>query len=877
MGNINFYLKYWLLLFFCFGISKALAQKQSELYSYTQNSADTMVLHSPVVRQPFCNCDSFDFDSADRKTAVTAGNTTNMDNADSISGHPRYLDSALSIEERIKDLLPRMTLEEKISQLCDDWGSKGIPRLKIPALLKTEGLHGQSYSTGATIFPQAIAMGSTFDTALIYEVGKITAIEAKAAGIRASWSPVLDISRDPRRGRVEETYGEDPYLVSRMGVAWIKGFQGENMIAIPKHFPGQGEPLGGRDSQVIGLSDRVMRTVNLVPFRDAVEEAHAGGMMASYSTFHGVPDNGSVTLLQKILRQEWGFRGIVVSDCGAIQNFMTKQSVVNNLEEACRMAIRAGVDINCGSGYKDALLSAVKDSMLRESDLNPEVAEVLRAKFKLGLFEHPGTGKMVWEKLPAYDIPSHRALAKKVAEEGSVLLKNDHHLLPLSKNIGTVAVIGPDADMAQTGDYSGKPAVHQLVTVLQGIQSHVSSHTKVLYAKGCEVDTQDTSGIAEAVGIAKQADVVVLVVGDNSRQDGGKITSGENYDGATLQIPGVQPRLIKAVQAVGKPIVMVLVNGKPFILTWEAKHIPAILETWYPGEEGGDATADLLFGDANPSGKLPITFPRSVGQVPLYYDYEPSGRRYDYYDMPSTPLYRFGYGLSYTSFRYSHLRIVTEKNNPGYVTVSADVQNTGDRAGDDVVQLYLTDVVSSVITPVLELKGISRISLKAGEKKAVTFKLTPYQLSLLDANMKRVVEPGIFKIHVGGVSPAPPPGTDNHKQLIGFQDHTLGVTGTFQEPEQYQAKFHYELIVPDKARADKPIPVTVIAKNVGNLLDVAKFKLYDQAGFIGDYRFEISPGQIKKHAFMVTLPHQGSQMFILIAGKQLISHSISVY
>lgn len=792
-----------------------------------------------------------------------------------VSGHPAYLDSSLPVSKRIDDLLPRMTLEEKISQLIDDWGSPAIPRLRVPALLKTEGLHGQSYATGSTIFPMPIAMASTFDTALIREVGETTAEEAREAGIRASWSPVLDAARDARWGRVEETYGEDPYLVSRMGVAWIKGFQSLGMIAIPKHFAGHGEPLGGRDSHDVGLSERELRNFHLVSFRAAVEEAHAGGVMAAYSTWNGVPNNASSNLLTQILRQEWGFRGIVVSDCGAVENLMTKQSVASSLEQASAMAIRAGVDINCGTAYKKALASAVHQGILKESDLDPNVRAVLRAKFSLGLFEHPGTGKMVWEKLPGYDSPSHRALARRVALESAVLLKNDHGILPLDKHIGSLAVIGPNADLPQTGDYSAKPSAGQLVSVLAGIRKLVSPATHILYARGCDVDTEDSSGIAEAVRAARQADAVVLVVGGNSRKDGGPITSGENYDGATLEIPGMQQRLIEAVSATGKPVILVLVNGKPFVLGREAKEVSAILETWYPGEEGGDAAAALLFGDANPSGHLPITFPRSVGQLPLRYDYYPSGRKYAYYDMPFTPLFRFGYGLSYTSFRYSHLEITPEKGNPGFVTVSAMVRNTGDRDGADVVQLYVTDVVSSVITPVIQLKGISRVFLRKGDSARVSFHLTPYALSLLDRDMKRVVEPGLFRVHVGGASPVPPEGNDHHKQQIGFTDPSEGITGAFTEPVAYGADFAYDLKAPARAMPGKPFPVTVTVTNRGNLLDVAKLTLFVSGTAADTYRFEVPPGGTRAHVFLVSLPARGDEQLALVAGKKILIRKIA--
>ena len=791
---------------------------------------------------------------------------------------PPYLDSTLSTEARITDLLPRLTLEEKVIQLSDSWGSKGIPRLGVPAMLKTEGLHGQSYSTGATIFPQAIAMASTFDTALVHNIGKTTAVESRAAGLRVTWSPVLDVARDVRWGRVEETYGEDPYLVSRMGVAWINGFQNEGMIAVPKHFAGHGEPLGGRDSHDVGLSDRTMRNVHLVPFRAAIKEAHAGGVMAAYSTWDAVPDNGSNELLQKILREEWGFDGIVVSDCSGPENFYKKQSVVYNLDEAAKMAILAGVDIECGSVNAFTLAGAIKRGVLRESDLDVNLRRVFRAKYRLGLFDRPAPDKMVWEKLPAYDIPPHRALAREAAIKGSVLLKNDRNMLPFSKDIRTIAVIGPNADLAQTGDYSAKAAAGQLVTVLQGIKSHVSAGTTVLYEKGCNVQSMDSSGFNAAVDAASKADAIVLVVGDYSNNDPAignkeKTTTGENVDGATLEIPGVQRSLIRRIAATGKPVALVLVNGKPFTLTWEAEHIGAILETWYPGEEGGNATADILFGDANPSGRLPVSFPRHVGQLPLRYDYMPSGRNYDYYDMPFTPLFRFGHGLSYTTFNYSNL--ITGVNGDGTVSVSVDIENTGNRAGEEVAQLYLTDVLSSVITPVIALQGFQRVHLDKGEKKTIAFRLTPYQLSLLDASMQRVVEPGKFRVHVGGVSPEPPSGNTEHKLKIGYKDPKQGISGEFEIKTGYKASFTPSIQAPSGAKGGVDFPLTVTVKNEGNITDVADIKVYGEA-LLDDYRSEIDPSQAIRHTFNITLYKSGPQNITVIVGKKLITWPVNV-
>ncbi|HEX4084908.1 MAG TPA: glycoside hydrolase family 3 C-terminal domain-containing protein [Chthoniobacteraceae bacterium] len=788
---------------------------------------------------------------------------------------PAYLNPAVPVEQRIDDLLPRMTVEEKIIEISDNWGSKDIPRLKIPALLKTEGLHSQSYSTGATIFPDPLCMAATFDSDLVAQIGRETALEAKADHIHSSWSPVLDVARDVRWGRVEETYGESPYVVSRMGMAWISAFQAEGMIAVPKHFAGHGEPEGGRDSNDIGLSDRVMREIFLPPFRAAVEGAHAGGIMAAYSTWNGVPDNASTELLQRILRQEWGFNGYVVSDCGAPEHFIHKHGIASTPEEAAALAAAAGVNMECGSMYKQGMEKALDDGLVTPAELDGLVRPILRAKFQLGLFEHPEPATVSFSPIPAYDSPAARALAREVAIEGAVLLKNDNHLLPLSRNAKTIAVIGPNANVGQIGDYSPKPRPGQIVTVLDGIKSHAGPGTRVIYAAGLDSPlSTGTTDFEAAIAAAKGADVAVVVVGDNSHPGGGKATTGENNDGATLDFPGAQRDLVKAIQATGTPVVLVIVNGKPFTLDWEAENIPAILVTWYPGEEGGDATADLLFGDRNPSGRLPLTWPRSVGQLPLHYDYHPSGRGYDYYDMPFAPQYRFGYGLSYTQFKYSNLRITPKADDPGFVTITADIQNTGDRDGTEVAQLYFTDVVASVSTPVVELGGFQPVHIKRGETQQVAFTLTPYQLSLLDAQMVRRVEPGTFRIHVGGVCPDVPKGVkDDRKINIGFTNPAEGISGEFTEPKPYAARFDYTLDAPGRVEGGQEFPATLTVKNEGNLTDVTVAKLYN--GFeLDSWNFELQPGETKTHVFHPAMYQPGD--LAIVAGNQMVSRAVDV-
>jgi beta-glucosidase len=788
---------------------------------------------------------------------------------------PLYLNPRAPIKQRINDLLKRMTVEEKISQISNDQGSAGIPRLKVPALWKTEAIHGQEFSTGATIFPQAIAMGATFDPALVERVARETGAEAKAAFARSAWAPVLNVARDVRWGRVEETYGESPYLVTRMGVAWIDGFQSEGLIAVPKHFVVHGEPLGGRDSNDVGLSDRVMREIFLPGFRAAVEEAHAGGIMPAYSSWQGVPDNASQFLLQKILRQEWGFDGIVVSDCGALANFYTKQGVAGSMAEAAALGIKAGVNLNCGRTYREWAAIALRQGLISEMQLDDAVRPMLRAKFRLGLFENPVPGRLLTDKLPEYDSPTARATARQVEVEAAVLLKNDNDLLPLKKDLRAIAVIGPDAEDGQTGDYSPRPAPGQVISVLEGIRSHVGPQTKVLFAAGLDKATAtDMSKFPEAIAAARQADVAIVVAGDNSRPHGGKATTGEGEDSATLDLPGAQHELIKAIQETGTPVVLVLVNGKPFAMDWEAEHIPAILETWFPGEEGGDATADLLFGDRNPSGRLPITWPRSVGQLPLHYDDLPTGRKYSYADMQYAPQWRFGYGLSYTRFRYSNLRVAEKAGDPGFVTVSADVQNVGSRDGDEVSQLYISDLVASTMTPLVELKGFERISLKAGTMKTVQFELTPYDLSLLDTDMVRRVEPGVFRVHIGGVVPgAPDNAVDQRKEKIGFDGPAEGVSGEFTEPKPYAAEFMYTLDAPAKAKRGEAVPVTATVHNNGDLTDVTETKLY-RSSFLDSWSFELRPGQTKSHVFHVVIASSGT--LTLVAGSQVVTKQIKV-
>ena len=780
-----------------------------------------------------------------------------------------YLDSTKPIDDRVQDLLSRMTVEEKVHQLTEDWGIPGNERLGIPPLNKVEAVHGFAYGKGATIFPQAIGLAATWNTDLMYKVADVIGAETVEANTYQAWSPVLDVARDARWGRVEETYGEDTYLVTRMGVAFITGFQSHNLLATPKHFAAHGTPMGGRDSHDVGYSERVMRETFLPSFRAAIKEANAGSLMSSYNTWDGDPCVSSKELLIGILREEWGFEGFIVSDCGSIGQIDRKHAVAINGMEASKYAIEAGVSCNCGEAYRECLLNAYKAGMISDKDLDFCVSRILRAMFKLGLFENPPK-KSKWEDNAGWDTPEHRAIALQAARESIVLVKNENNFLPLNKNIKSIAVIGPSAAEVQLGDYSCTPVEGQLISVLDGIKKAVSPETVVKYAQGCDHRTYATEGFAEAVKAAEESDVAVVVVGDKSDR-----TCGEGNDRAHLDLIGAQGDLVKAIQATGTPTIMILVNGRPFTFAWAADNLPAIMVTWYPGEEGGTAAAEVLFGDYNPGGRLPITFPRYIGQVPLYYNYKPSGRAYDYIDEKFAPQYAFGYGLSYTKFEYSNLSVSPQKSKDGNIKVSVDVQNIGKRAGDEVVQMYICDMVSSVATPVMELKGFKRISIQPGEKKRVEFDLTPYQISLLDRNFDRVVEPGSFKVMVGGVSPSAPPG-DYQKKNVGYSGPDKGVITEFEVTDRQSADFVYDMEAPKTANVKSPVNVIVSIKNNGQLTDVGEIKLFADGKAVGKKRFELDPDRSKKLDFQLTLDRPGTVTLTAVAKDNVVTKTVTV-
>jgi len=782
--------------------------------------------------------------------------------ADAAAGGPvgnrPWMDASLPVDARVESLLAAMTPADKMELLRESWGIPGIPRLGIPAMKKVEAIHGFSYGSGATIFPQSIAMGATWDKALIEKVAMAIGDETVSAHAVQAWSPVLDVAQDPRWGRCEETYGEDPVLVSEIGGAWIKGYQSRGLIVTPKHFAVHGAVMGGRDSHDIGLSEREIREIHLVPFRHVIEQYHCQSIMMAYSDFLGVPVAKSKELLKGILREEWGFDGFIVSDCGAIGNLTSrKHYTAHDQVEAANEALAAGIATNCGDTYNNpAVIAAAKNGGINPEDLDFTCRTLLRTMFRNGYFEHNPSQALDWNKIySGWNSTEHKALARQTEREAIVLLENKNALLPLSPATKTIAVIGPGADDLQPGDYTAKLQPGQLVSVLAGIKAAVSPGTRVLYEKGCDFAWGDSLDPHKALAAAAQADVVVMVLGDASTSEAIhniRNTSGENRDYATLILPGEQEKLLEAVCATGKPVVLVLQSGRPYNLSYAATHCQAILVNWLPGEEGGPATADVLFGAYNPAGRLPMTFPRDVSQLPLYYNFKTSGRGYDYVDMPFKPLFPFGYGLSYTSFRYSNEKITT--NADGTVEVRATVTNTGKHKGDEVVQLYVTDMYASVKTRVMELKDFQRIHLAVGESREVVFTLTPYQLSLLNDNMDRVVEPGQFRIMVGGRSPEFT-AADRIKNSVGFRDASEGVNDSLEYTRAYKADF---TLSPGAVRLDSVThrsEVPVVVANRGNLTDVGKVTLYVNGVRQGDvHHFELAPGSSKTIFF----PLEGS-------------------
>jgi len=734
--------------------------------------------------------------------------------------------------KRVKDLLSRMTLEEKAAQMVCVWqkkaetlldaegnfdtrkakktfgqghgiGQVGRPsdagkgkdarataeltnaiqkffiensRLGIPVVFHEECLHGQA-AIDATSFPQPIGLGATFDPELVESLYAMTALEARSRGAHQALTPVLDVARDPRWGRVEETYGEDPYLVSRMGIAAVRGFQGDakfrdktRVMATLKHFAAHGQPESGTNCAPVNVSERILREVFLYPFRCAIQEAGAISVMASYQEIDGVPSHANRWLLRDVLRKEWGFDGFVVSDYYAITelNYRAEvrgHAVAHDKKEACALAVAAGVNIELPEpDCYPHLPELVRKKVLKESQLDELIAPMLSWKFRMGLFEDPYVDPDHAARIVGCD--AHRDLALRAARETITLLKNEGGVLPLDRRkLKSIAVIGPNANRMLLGGYSSVPKHN--VTVLEGIHEKAGNQLDVFYSEGCAITVggseredrvtpsdpeEDRRQIAAAVRVAGKADVVVLALGGNEQTSREAWSFSHLGDRASLELIGRQQELIDAIAGTGKPIVALVFNGAPLAIQPLDRTAAAIFECWYLGQETGRAVADVLFGDFNPGGKLPITLPRSSGHVPAYYSYKPMARRGYLFDDVS-PLYAFGYGLSYTSFEIRNVRLAKKfMRRDGVTRAMADVTNTGARAGSEVVQMYIRDRFSSVTRPVKELKGFRRVSLNPGETVTVEFQITSELLAFYDIHMKRVVEPGEFEIMIGNSS-----------------------------------------------------------------------------------------------------------------------------
>jgi len=682
-----------------------------------------------------------------------------------------YLDAALAVDRRVDDLISRLSLAEKVGQMLHE--APAIPRVGLPEYnWWNECLHGVGRAGSATVFPQAIGMAASFDTALLHRVASAISDEARAKHHQAArqgnrgqyfgltfWSPNINIFRDPRWGRGQETYGEDPYLTGRSGVAFVKGLQGDDprylkLVATPKHFAVHSGPELKRHHFNAEVSPRDLHETYLPAFKACVQQARAASVMGAYNRTNGEPCCASKRLLQDILRSRWGFDGYVVSDCGAISDIHEHHRVKQTAAESAALAVRNGCDLNCGWIFGH-LLDAVGAGLIDEAEIDVALRRLLYARFRLGMFDPP-------ERVPYASIPAgvvncreHQELARQMARESIVLLKNENNLLPLSKELGCIAVVGPNACEIRPllGNYYGYSP--RMVTLLEGIVAAVTPGTQVLYAQGCEL-TGDRP--IESVKWVSQADVIVAALGFSPRLEGeeGEVADSDGGgDRLHIDLPGRQGELLEALHASGKPVVLVLTGGSPIAVNWAAENVAAILMAWYPGEQGGHAVADVLFGDYSPAGRLPVTFVRSLQQVPPFDDYRMAGRTYRF--MEAEPLYRFGYGLSYSTFAYANLRLGRDRIGPGEaVDVSVDVTNTGARIADEVVQLYVTDVQASVPVPLRHLEGFERIQLGPGQTSAVKFVLTSDQLVAYDDKGRPFVEPGDFLVSVGGGQPDDP-------------------------------------------------------------------------------------------------------------------------
>lgn len=724
--------------------------------------------------------------------AITIGNPTTSVN----DFTPRYKRMDLPVDQRVNDLIGRMTVAEKARQLdmysgCEDLfdtnqnktigahhinpdaifdsafvynriGNLGIGsihdlypsprlyneiqawliksnRLGIPALFIEEGLHGYY-----TIFPQSVNLATTWNRNLAKQTGAAIAAEARANGVDMILAPVLDIARDPRWGRVEEDFGEDPYLSGQLGLAYVQGMQGtslatdHNVIAEPKHFAGHGSPESGLNMSPVHAGEREIRSIMLKSFEPAVRDGNAMGIMAAYNDIDGVPCTENPWLLNKVLRGEWGFKGFVLSDLGAINRLYSLHHVAANPAEAVQLALNSGVDMQFYDfdhrTFQNAVIDGVNNGTISSATLDAAVSRILRVKFLLGLFDHPFIDETLNHHVDRNQ--TYLDLSLDIARQSMCLLKNNNEVLPLKKDLKRIAIIGPNGNTTRLGDYAGIGKEGPEFGIFNQVKQLLPTNTSVMYLNG--------NNIREAVDLAKKSDVVILALGEK------KGISGEGFDRSSLDLPGNQEALMEAVVNTGVPVVLVLQNGRALTIPWAAKHVPAILEAWYPGEFGGRAIAETLFGDNNPAGRLPVSFPKSIGQLPVFYNHFPT-KNQNYIDGDNSPQYVFGYGLSYTTFHYDHL-IVNIPVNSDYVAISFDVKNTGARDGDEVVQAYIHKTTASVVTPVEELKAFCRIHLLQGELKHITFNVKLTELSIWGVNQEWKTEPGKYIVTVGGSS-----------------------------------------------------------------------------------------------------------------------------
>lgn len=689
-----------------------------------------------------------------------------------------YLDTNLSFEERAKDLVSRMTLEEKVSQMLNK--APAIERLGIPAYnWWNEALHGVARAGTATMFPQAIGLASTFDEDLIYKIADVISTEGRAKhheyarkndrGIYKGltfWSPNINIFRDPRWGRGQETYGEDPYLTARLGVAFVKGLQGNHpkylkAAACAKHYAVHSGPEADRHHFNAEASKKDMTETYLPAFKALVQEAKVEAVMGAYNRTNGEPCCGSKTLLVDILRGEWGFNGHVTSDCWAIQDFHLHHQVTKTAPESVALAVRNGCDLNCGNLFGN-LLIAHQEGLITEEEITESVTRLMITRMKLGMFDPPEMVPYTSIPYDVVDCKEHNAFALEVARKSIVLLKNDG-LLPLKKeNIKSIAVIGPNADSRQAlvGNYEGTAS--EYVTVLEGIREAVGDSARIYYSEGCHLYKGIVADLAErgdrikeAVSCAERADVVVLCLGLDSTIEGEEMPDSNEYgsgDKKDLNLPGLQQELMDAVYAAGKPIILVLLAGSALAINEADEKIPAILNAWYPGAQGGRAVASILFGETNPSGRLPVTFYRTTEELPDFTDYSMKNRTYRY--MKNEALYPFGFGLSYTEFKYEDLKLSGASIQAGEgFTATVRITNTGNVAGDEIAQVYIKDLEASCEVPVWQLSGIKRVSLEPGQSVEVSFEIRPEQLSIVNDEGERVFEAGDFEIYVGGSQP----------------------------------------------------------------------------------------------------------------------------